>query len=110
MNPSIPTFEIPKSIVKPEIIKFPVQPVPTTTHESTEIERKPTESDPFAALAFKIATDPYVGRLCFIRAYSGVSAVEAGSIDAAIDTALHMQPLTVSGWTDLWLAREQELA
>ncbi|MHA8082839.1 elongation factor G [Aquirufa sp. A-Brett2-15D] len=36
-----------------------------------EILRKPSESEPFAALAFKIATDPYVGRLCFIRAYSG---------------------------------------
>lgn len=42
-----------------------------------EIERKPTTSDPFCALAFKIATDPYVGRLCFIRAYSGV--LESGS-------------------------------
>ena len=36
-----------------------------------EVMRKPSESEPFAALAFKIATDPYVGRLCFIRAYSG---------------------------------------
>jgi len=36
-----------------------------------EILRKPSEDEPFAALAFKIATDPYVGRLCFIRAYSG---------------------------------------
>jgi elongation factor G len=42
-----------------------------------EIERKPTTTDPFCALAFKIATDPYVGRLCFIRAYSGV--LESGS-------------------------------
>ena len=42
-----------------------------------EIERKPTVTDPFCALAFKIATDPYVGRLCFIRAYSGV--LESGS-------------------------------
>ncbi|MHA8108795.1 elongation factor G [Aquirufa sp. A-Brett2-W8] len=36
-----------------------------------EVMRKPSEDEPFAALAFKIATDPYVGRLCFIRAYSG---------------------------------------
>jgi len=42
-----------------------------------EIERKPSVSDPFCALAFKIATDPYVGRLCFIRAYSGV--LDSGS-------------------------------
>jgi elongation factor G len=37
----------------------------------------PTEKEPFVALAFKIATDPFVGRLCFIRAYSGV--LESGS-------------------------------
>jgi elongation factor G len=39
--------------------------------------RKPSETEPFAALAFKIATDPFVGRLCFTRAYSGV--LESGS-------------------------------
>ncbi|MDG1823918.1 MAG: elongation factor G [Flavobacteriaceae bacterium] len=39
--------------------------------------RKPTVSDPFSALAFKIATDPYVGRLAFFRAYSG--RLDAGS-------------------------------
>lgn len=33
--------------------------------------RKPSFDEPFAGLAFKIATDPYVGRLCFVRAYSG---------------------------------------
>ena len=38
---------------------------------NTEEERKPINSEPFSALAFKIATDPYVGRLCFFRAYSG---------------------------------------
>ncbi len=49
------------------------------THPKTDepITRQPKVSDPFAALAFKIATDPYVGRLCFIRAYSG--ALDAGS-------------------------------
>ncbi len=48
-------------------------------HPKTDepITRQPKVSDPFAALAFKIATDPYVGRLCFIRAYSG--ALDAGS-------------------------------
>ena len=39
--------------------------------------RKPSFEEPFAALAFKIATDPFVGRLCFTRAYSG--RLEAGS-------------------------------
>jgi elongation factor G len=42
-----------------------------------EIERKPSVSEPFSALAFKIATDPYVGRLAFFRVYSG--KLEAGS-------------------------------
>jgi elongation factor G len=39
--------------------------------------RRPTVADPFAALAFKIATDPFVGRLAFLRVYSG--ALDAGS-------------------------------
>jgi len=49
----------------------------TDPNTGAEIERKPSEDGPFAALAFKIATDPYVGRLCFIRAYSG--GLDAGS-------------------------------
>ena len=45
----------------------------TGTNPDTEAEesRKPSVDAPFASLAFKIATDPYVGRLCFTRAYSG---------------------------------------
>jgi len=39
--------------------------------------RNPDDNEPFAALAFKIATDPYVGRLCFMRSYSG--KLSAGS-------------------------------
>jgi elongation factor G len=39
---------------------------------STEAERHATDDEPFAALAFKIATDPYVGTLTFFRVYSGV--------------------------------------
>lgn len=42
-----------------------------------EIERKPDNKQPLAALAFKIATDPYVGRLAFMRVYSG--QIKAGS-------------------------------
>ncbi|WP_265445592.1 elongation factor G [Acetivibrio straminisolvens] len=37
----------------------------------TEIERHASDDEPFAALAFKIMTDPYVGKLCFFRVYSG---------------------------------------
>ena len=39
--------------------------------EDKEVVRHPDESEPLCALAFKIATDPYVGRLCFFRVYSG---------------------------------------
>ncbi|NBS18809.1 MAG: elongation factor G, partial [Flavobacteriia bacterium] len=49
----------------------------TNPDNGNEISRKPLVSEPFAALAFKIATDPYVGRLAFFRAYSG--RLEAGS-------------------------------
>ncbi len=43
----------------------------TNPKSGDEEKRKPDANEPFAALAFKIATDPYVGRLCFTRAYSG---------------------------------------
>jgi len=51
--------------------------VGTNPDTGEEIERKPDVGEPLAALAFKIATDPYVGRLCFIRVYSG--KIDAGS-------------------------------
>ena len=51
--------------------------VGTNPDTGEEIARKPSKDDPFAALAFKIATDPYVGRLAFFRAYSG--RLDAGS-------------------------------
>ncbi len=43
-----------------------------------EIEREASDSEPFSALAFKIMTDPYVGKLCFFRVYSG--RIEAGQV------------------------------
>lgn len=51
----------------------------TGTNPRTDLEekRRPSSEEPFAALAFKIATDPFVGRLCFFRVYSG--ALDAGS-------------------------------
>jgi elongation factor G len=51
----------------------------TGTNPDTEQEevRNPDPKEPFAALAFKIATDPFVGRLCFFRVYSG--RLESGS-------------------------------
>jgi len=49
----------------------------TNPKTDEEEERKPNVDEPFAALAFKIATDPFVGRLCFFRVYSG--NLDAGS-------------------------------
>jgi len=47
------------------------------TLDGKETEAKTSDSEPFAALAFKIATDPFVGKLCFFRVYSGT--LESGS-------------------------------
>ena len=45
--------------------------------DGNEVERVTSDTEPFAALAFKIATDPFVGKLCFFRVYSGT--LESGS-------------------------------
>ncbi|MCZ7566457.1 MAG: elongation factor G [Burkholderiales bacterium] len=57
-----------------EYLPSPVEvpPVKGTTEKDEEAERRPDDNEPFAALAFKIMTDPYVGQLTFIRVYSGV--------------------------------------
>ena len=49
----------------------------TNPRNGDTITRKPSDSEPFCALVFKIATDPFVGRLAFLRAYSG--RLDAGS-------------------------------
>ena len=49
----------------------------TNPRTGKEVDRNPDSSEPFCGLVFKIATDPYVGRLAFMRAYSG--RVDAGS-------------------------------
>ena len=45
--------------------------------DGNEVERKTSDTEPFSALAFKIATDPFVGKLCFFRVYSGT--LDSGS-------------------------------
>ncbi len=49
----------------------------TNPKTGDEVERKPADGEPMSALAFKIATDPFVGKLIFVRVYSGV--LKAGS-------------------------------
>lgn len=66
------------------VVKFMPSPVDIDaidgsdpSDESVKLQRKPDYDEPFSALAFKIATDPYVGKLTFIRVYSGT--LDAGS-------------------------------
>jgi elongation factor G len=55
-----------------------IPPIKGVNPDTNEEEERPSSDDaPFAALAFKIATDPYVGKLCFFRVYSGT--VDAGT-------------------------------
>ncbi len=61
----------------PSPIDFPIIKGTDPSNEEVELERHATHEDPLCALAFKIATDPYVGRLCFFRVYSG--HLDAGS-------------------------------
>tara|TARA_B100000902_G_scaffold398953_1_gene467658 strand:+ start:1154 stop:3262 length:2109 start_codon:yes stop_codon:yes gene_type:complete len=63
-----------------EILPSPVDTkaiIGSNPKNEEEESRKPSVDEPFASLAFKIATDPYVGRLCFTRAYSGI--LQSGS-------------------------------
>ena len=54
-----------------------IDPTLPEDEENNKIVRESDDNAPFAALAFKIATDPFIGRLCFIRVYSG--SITAGS-------------------------------
>jgi elongation factor G len=76
-----------RGVIVEKVLDLVVDLLPAPTDRSTnwgthpktgdEVERKHTESDPFAALAFKITTDPFVGKLAYFRVYSG--KVTAGS-------------------------------
>ena len=50
-----------------------------------EVERHAGDDQPFSALAFKIATDPFVGKLCFFRVYSGIVAAGSTVLNATKD-------------------------
>lgn len=53
--------------------------------DGTESERHPSDDEPFSALAFKIMTDPFVGKLCFIRVYSGTLSSGSYVLNATKD-------------------------
>ena len=54
-----------------------IEAIKGTDLDGNEIERHPSDTEPFAALAFKVMTDPFVGKLTFFRVYSG--KLESGS-------------------------------
>ena len=63
----------------PDEVKAIEGVIPNNSEEDDEIDsRKSSDDEPFSALAFKIATDPFVGTLTFIRVYSGVLSVGDG--------------------------------
>lgn len=53
--------------------------------DGTEDERHPSDEEPFAALAFKVATDPFVGRLTYFRVYSGTATAGSYVLNASKD-------------------------
>src|SRR6218665_2774454 len=57
-----------------DLIQSPIDipPVPGTDDDEKEVTRKASDDEKFAALAFKLMTDPYVGQLTFVGVYSGV--------------------------------------
>ena len=57
-----------------------------TDESGNEIERKTDDKEPFSALAFKIMTDPFVGKLCFFRVYSGTCTTGSTILNATKDS------------------------
>ena len=68
-----------------------IPPIKGVNPETGEEEDRPaSDSEPFAALAFKIATDPFVGKLCFFRVYSGTVDAGATVLNATKDGSERM--------------------
>jgi elongation factor G len=62
-----------------------VPAVEGTTPKGDQVVREPSDDDPFSALAFKIMSDPYVGRLTYLRVYSGVLKAGSHVVDSTKD-------------------------
>lgn len=71
------TMYLPSPLDKQHVVGVDPKTKDADLETAEKILRKPDDSEPFAALAFKIATDPFVGKLAFFRVYSG--KLEAGS-------------------------------
>ena len=68
----------------PNPLEIPAMQGTDPDNEEKTIDVKPDDEEPLAALAFKIATDPFVGKLCFVRVYSGV--LKSGSYVLNVNT------------------------
>ncbi len=62
-----------------------IPPIKGVDEDGNEVERKTDDKEPFSALAFKIMTDPFVGRLCFFRVYSGTITTGSTILNATKD-------------------------
>ena len=62
-----------------------IPPTVATDMKGAPIERKPDDNEPFTALAFKIMTDPYVGKLTYLRVYSGTLAKGSAVLNSTKD-------------------------
>ena len=85
-----------------------VESIKGVDNKGNEIERHPSDSEPFSALAFKVATDPYVGRLTFFRVYSGHLSSGSYTLNATkgtkerIGRILQMHANNRTEITDVW--------
>ena len=85
-----------------------VEAIKGVDKNGNEIERHPADSEPFSALAFKVATDPYVGRLTFFRVYSGHLSSGSYVLNATKDSKerigriLQMHANNRTEITDVW--------
>jgi elongation factor G len=72
-----------------DYLPSPVEVPPVTghlpNHDESVVEREASDDEPFSALAFKIMTDPYVGRLTYLRVYSGVLAAGSHVVNVTRD-------------------------
>ena len=62
-----------------------IPPIKGVDEAGNEVERKTDDKEPFSALAFKIMTDPFVGKLCFFRVYSGTITTGSTILNATKD-------------------------
>ena len=62
-----------------------IPPIKGVDEAGNEVDRKTDDKEPFSALAFKIMTDPFVGKLCFFRVYSGTITTGSTILNATKD-------------------------